>query len=291
MNNVAYEKRALVQVETKKSSKSNKAVYRIMAALILIVVVMVCIYIFLSTKDSSKGKASSDISKVIDFNNRRDSLVYQQADIEKDFGVINFVNGNDRLFIKEDALCIKYPRGGEGIANSGAQINTKIKSKNEYYMEYEFCFDGNEADFDYQEGGMLSGLAGGQFYNGNEQTIEKDGFHAMLIYNNYGYIYPCVYSANDAYAGGNIYQQIGKINEGAWTKIKMYVKTNDVSDVNGIFKVWIDDKLCFNGEDIRFTTNNSKISISNIQAYSNDTVAKKGVSHEEFVYIDNVKVY
>lgn len=288
MNNVAYEKRALVQVETKKA---NKAMHKIMAALILVVVTMVCMYIFLSTKGSSKGSASSNISDVINFNNRSDSLVYKQSDIEKDFGKINFISGENRLFIKEDALCIQYPRGGEGIANSGAQINTKIDSKNEYYMEYEICFDGNEDDFDWQEGGMLSGLAGGQFYNGNEKIIEKDGFHAMLIYNNYGYLYPCVYSANESSVGGNIFQEIGRIKEGAWTKIKMYVKTNDVSESNGVFKVWIDDKLCFNNENIRYSTNNSKISISNIQAYSNATTAGKGVGHEEFVYIDNIRVY
>ena len=62
-------------------------------------------------------------------------------------------------------------------------------------------------------------------------------------------------------------------------------------DENSTVKVWIDDKLCFNNENIRYSTNNSKISISNIQAYSNATTAGKGVGHEEFVYIDNVRVY
>lgn len=290
MNDYAYEKRALVQVEPKKAFKA-KTMYRFIAVLVLIVVAMVCFYIFLSTKESSKGSANSNISEVIDFNNMADSYTYGYNAIQQDFGNINFVNGINRLFIKEDALCVQYPRGGKGVSNSGAQINTVIEGKKEYYMEYEMCFDGNESDFDWQEGGMLSGLAGGQFYNGTEQDIKEDGFNAMLIYNNYGYLYPCVYSVNDANVGGNIYQEIGKINEGSWSKVKMYVKLNDISEANGVFKVWLDDKLCFNNNNIRFITKETDINISNVQAYNNCSAAGKGTAHEEFVYLDNIKVY
>ena len=290
MNNYAYEKRALVQVEPKKAIKV-KTMYKFMAVLVLIVVAMVCFYIFISTKDSSKGSANSNISEVIEFNNRSDSYTYGYNAIQQDFGKINFVNGNDRLFIKEDALCVQYPRGGKGISNSGAQINTAIEGKKEYYMEYEMCFDGNESDFDWQDGGMLSGLAGGQFYNGTEQNIEDDGFNAMLMYNNYGYLYPCVYSVNDANVGGDIFQEIGKITEGSWSKVKMYVKLNDISEANGVFKVWLDDKLCFNNDNIRFITKETDINISNVQAYTNCSTTGKGTAHEEFVYLDNIRVY
>ena len=94
MNNYAYEKRALVQVEPKKAIKA-KTMYKFIAVLVLIVVAMVCFYIFLSTKDSSKGSANSNISNVIEFNNRADSYTYGYNAIQQDFGKINFVNGND----------------------------------------------------------------------------------------------------------------------------------------------------------------------------------------------------
>ena len=69
------------------------------------------------------------------------------------------------------------------------------------------------------------------------------------------------------------------------------VKLNDVSEANGVFKVWLDDKLCFNNDNIRFITKETDISISNVQAYNNCSTTGKGTAHEEFVYLDNIRVY
>ena len=71
----------------------------------------------------------------------------------------------------------------------------------------------------------------------------------------------------------------------------MYVKINDKDKSYGIFKVWLDDKLTFNNNSIRYMTGGSRINACNVQAYSNNTDTKEGVKHEEFVYMDNIKIY
>lgn len=288
METYAYEKRALLQSESKRTNRSKK---RIVCIGLAACATVLGLCIFLNHKNSTRSMASSLDSYEINFNNQYKDYTYDKTSIESDFGQINFIDGSKRLFIKEDALCIQYPRGGEGINKSGARINAILEGRKEYNLEYEICFDGNGNKFDWQEGGMLSGLAGGQFYDGTGNDIEEDGFHAMLVYNNYGYLYPCIYTVNDAELGGNIYQNIGRAYEGAWLKVKMNVKLNDVGESNGIFKVWLDDKLCYNAENIRYRTSKLSINMSNVGAYSNKTESGDGAKHEEFVYLDNIKVY
>ena len=247
------------------------------------------IAILLTNKTYSKVKASSDISSNVNFDTLSDDYNYSYKRIKSDFGDINFVKGNDRLFIKDDALWIKYPLLKSGLNNSGAMINSKIEASKEYNLEYEVYFDGCGNLFDYQDGGILSGLSGGEFYDGNSKKTSEEGFHVMLTYNNYGYIYPLIYSVNDANVGGNIYNEIGKFKENAWNKIKMYVKVNDKDKENGILRVWINDKLCFNNEEIRYTTSDLLIDTNNLCVYNNDS--NKVVDHEQFVYIDNYNIY
>ena len=50
-------------------------------------------------------------------------------------------------------------------------------------------------------------------------------------------------------------------------------------------------KLCFNYNNIRFITKETDINISNVQAYNNCSTTGKGTTHEEFVYLDNIRVY
>ncbi len=288
MENYAYEKRALLQSEPKKSYISRKKVICI-GVLICVSVLSTCM--FLDYKKSAKSKANPLSEFEITFNNKYSDYTYDEDSMKSDFGRVNFIDGNRRLFIKDDALCVQYPRGSEGVNKSGARINTALEGREEYNLEYEIYFDGNGNKFDWQEGGMLSGLAGGKFYDGTAIKTKDDGFHAMLIYNNYGYLYPCVYAVNDAEVGGNIYQSIGKATEGTWLKVKMNVKLNDVGESNGRFKVWLDDKLSYNADNIRYRTRDLKVNIANIGAYSNISDNGDGAKHEEFVFLDNIRVY
>ena len=124
--------------------------------------------------------------------------------------------------------------------------------------------------------------------NRSEQEARKEGFHAMLTYNNYGYLYPLVYTTSDKNVDGMLFQNVGRINDYAWNKIKMYVRINDKGQDNGIFRVWLNDNLCFNNETITYTTSGQKIDTNNLCVYNNET--SKTLSNEQFVYIDNYRL-
>ena len=289
MKNYKYDERDFLLMRKKRTVRSLLTA-GILLSLAIIIVIATKFYHKESIASSNTLEAADvNMSKIICFDSSKDDYVYDYSQIKRDFGSVNFVTGSNRLFIKDDALCIKYPSGTSGSSNSGAIINSKIEKSKEYYMEYEIYVDGNGDRFDWNNGGMLSGLAGGKFYSGKEKAISGDGYHAMLVYNNYGYLYPCIYSANDVEVEGSIFNKIGQIKEGVWNRIKMYVQVNDSNKSNGVFRVWLDDKLCYNNEDIRYTTEGTPIDISNLQAYVNEST--NGTSHEEFVYIDNFHVY
>ena len=256
----------------------------IVLLMIGVVIIIVSSY-GLCKNNFTKASSNSESSDVVDFDSSSLEYQYSYNMIKKDFKNVNFVNGLDRLFIKEDALWVHYPVNSSGINDSGTMINSKIESANEYTLEYEIFFDGCGKDFDWQEGGVLSGLAGGEFYDGSQSTTRKDGFHAMLTYNNYGYLYPLIYSASDKNVDGMLFQNIGKISEYTFIKIKMYVKINDKGKDNGIFRVWLNDNLCFNNETITYTTENNKIDTNNLCVYN--YASNKSLDSEQFVYIDN----
>lgn len=235
-----------------------------------------------------KASSNSNFSKVVNFDSSNVEYKYSYDKIKSDFRNVNFVKGLSRLFIKEDSLWIQYPTEKSGVEDSGAMINSEIKSSNEYTLEYEIFFDGCGNPFDYQDGGVLSGLAGGKFYDGSEKEMREEGFHAMLTYNNYGYLYPLVYSTADKNVDGMLFQNIGRINDYTWNKIRMYVRINDKGQDNGIFRVWLNDNLCFNNETITYTNCYQKINISNLCVYNN--VTNKMLNSEQFVYIDNYRI-
>ncbi|MBE5935691.1 MAG: hypothetical protein E7262_07860 [Lachnospiraceae bacterium] len=243
----------------------------------------------LGTKSNNSVKASDNISSIVDFDNISSEYSYTYDKIKIDFFNVNFVKGNDRLFVKEDALWVKYPALSSGIENSGAMINSKLEPSKQYTLEYEVYFDGSGNKFDYQDGGALCGLAGGEFYDGNTTKVGKEGFHVMLTYNNYGYLYPVIYQANDAKVGGDVYADIGQIKEYAWNKIKMYVRVNDKGQNNGVVRIWHNDKLCFNNEKLRMATSELFIDTNNLCAYNNET--SKVLDHEQFVYIDSYRIF
>ena len=110
----------------------------------------------------------------VDFNNRNASI-YTEEDVEEDFGELRFTNGVDEGWVQivtgdqafggtGSAIRVRYPEGGEGPGEGGAQWIVEFdEGYEEAYLSYRVKF---AEGFDFVRGGKLPGLAGGSAPSG-----------------------------------------------------------------------------------------------------------------------------
>ena len=126
----------------------------------------------------------------VDFDNRRASQ-YTEDQVEEDFGEIRFSNGVDegwtRIISGRNAfggrgssLRVRYPAGGEGPGEGGAQWIVELdEGYEEAYLSYRFKFS---PGFDFVRGGKLPGLAGGSAPSGNAPADGVRGWSGRLMW-------------------------------------------------------------------------------------------------------------
>lgn len=126
----------------------------------------------------------------VDFNNRGAST-YTEDQVEEDFGELRFSNGVDEGWVQivtgsqafggtGSAIRVRYPAGGEGPGEGGAQWIVEFdEGYDEAYLSYRVKF---AAGFDFVRGGKLPGLAGGSAPSGSAPADGVRGWTGRLMW-------------------------------------------------------------------------------------------------------------
>ena len=132
---------------------------------------------------------------------------------------------------------------------SGHTFHLRIRPGREYLLEYKIRFDG---DFDWSLGGKIPGLAGGNSPSGCV-TTNGLGFSARLMWREVGKLIGYLYDNNQVNRCGTA---LGASNysftANRWFTIKQRVKLNTGMVGDGIYQVWVDDRLVINRSNIEY---------------------------------------
>ncbi|KAM3588551.1 hypothetical protein VKS41_000993 [Umbelopsis sp. WA50703] len=217
-----------------------------------------------------------------------------------------YVNGTN----SSEVLQVIYNKGSY-TPKSSQQVNSSGSGGAEFYMQpfgeqfydkalltYSLAFDKN---FTWVQGGKLPGLfAGppGAGCSGGSQANGTNCFSMRMMWRTNGegeaYAYiprssalcatPLV-QCNDEY-GASFSRGLIKFQPGVWTKIQMYVATGTPGQRDGVLKVWQDNGLVINRNDIMYRTSNmvqiSSIYFSTFFGGSSESYATPLTTHTYF---------
>jgi hypothetical protein len=153
----------------------------------------------------------------------------------------------------------EYGRDGKGVrveykgmdqGSTRTVFSCPIEPANEYTLTYDVRFD---KDFQFVKGGKLHGLGPERVMSGGDGTA-PDGWSARVVFRGDGGVETYVY--NQGQKGD--YGQIDRAKDfrfepGKFYRVKLYVKVNSAGDASdGIVRLWIDDKLLIERNDIRY---------------------------------------
>lgn len=136
----------------------------------------------------------------------------------------------------------------------GAGFDTRTLSASHAVLTYDLRF---KPGFDPVKGGKLPGLMAGDSPSGHKKA--NNGITARMMWRRdaqgelYLYYPDMEKSHGDSIGRGNFYFD----TSGEWHRIKQEVKLNDIGQKNGFIKVWYDDDLVIEANDLRLRTKDS----------------------------------
>ena len=193
--------------------------------------------------------------------------IYDECKFRYDFGNLfssnpNSYIGEGRTYLINNQLKIEYPDSVAGSAASGITASASIFPKKEYTLYYRIWFDSN---FEWKLGGKLPGFCGGVCNSGCQPVnSSNNGWSVRLLYKSHtdpegdlAYVEPYVYhhgmnqncgvSFNQNSASNSVFLQ-----KNQWNGVQLYVKLNDAGSSNGKLKVWINDQVAFDIDNVEY---------------------------------------
>lgn len=175
----------------------------------------------------------------------------------RDFGKPYYADlGRTEIVHLEDSLpALKVTTQADtyGWLTSGAHLFSNIVPRDSYTLEYDVRF--GEADgsgFDFRRGGKLPGLSGGISTSGGRKP-QGDGWTVRYMWREEGALVIYVYHLDMQGKYGDDLLLNFKAVAGQWYRLKMQVQLNSADEKkDGLIKVWVDDKLVLEKNDLRF---------------------------------------
>ena len=161
----------------------------------------------------------------------------------------------------ETILRVHYPAGSaspsvsrqDGIPLGGAQFyaDLSLPPYTELRLSYYIRFSEN---FDFVKGGKLPGLFGGEGASGGTIPDGTDGFSTRLMWrrNGDGEVY--AYLPTSEKHGTSIERGAWRFEPGVWYHIEQEVRLNHPSRADGQIRLWINEDLVIDKEDLLFRT-------------------------------------
>ena len=226
-------------------------------------------------------------NRTVDFSNYAAWTVYGATQVTADFGNEHSVKENDRIKI-DTAGKLRWflPAGTIGTADSGGLIRAKIAAKHDLTFEYDVKFD---EGFPWSKGGKIAGISGGKGYTGGKDTSAGDGWSARIMWREGGRLIPYVYHYGQTSEYGDTFgKTLGYVTAGATHHIKYYVALNTASNKDGILKIYLDEKLVLDKNDIVFRTDDSKIDTIHLSFFAGGSTTDWNMTADGYIRLDNV---
>ena len=163
------------------------------------------------------------------------------------------------------SLRVKYPTGGVGPSETGAQVPLNFSPKDEVYVSYWLRFSD---DFDWggtNEGGKLPGLGSGDNCSGGASCNGTNGFSSRLMWRTGGKAVLYFYHMDKPATYG---EDIDLLNadkspivfeKGKWYQVAQRVKINTGNNYNAEVDVWINGEKALSLTGYRLVNNGDKI--------------------------------
>lgn len=256
----------------------------------------------------------------VDFNNRNAST-YTENQAEQDFGELRFSNGLDEgraQIVTGDqafggsgsAIRVRYPAGGAGPGEGGAQWIVELdEGYEEAYLSYRVKF---AAGFDFVRGGKLPGLAGGSAPSGSAPADGVRGWSGRLMWRTAftgvtgqpqqptsGLISYAKHVNSGFARDGRQEDQVfvvepngqnSVLQSDRWYTIRQRVVMNTPGQRDGILQLWLDGRLVLDQNDIQWR-NTPELQIDRLffSTFFGGGQAWRS-SKEEFVFFDDFKM-
>jgi len=179
---------------------------------------------------------------------------------------------------------------------SGSVFYVPFDDIEEATLEYQFMF---EKKFEFNKGGKLPGLAGGNRPTGGKDS--SHGFSARLMWYSNGtkgsvedtskadlFMYLYYPDKTETY-GENIPLNY-RIDSGKWYSVKMNIKMNTINKDNGILKVYINNNLVLD-KNIVWRKEQYGISAFLFHTFFGGSTDEWKVPKTESSYFDNILIY
>lgn len=168
------------------------------------------------------------------------------------------------LIPNSQALRVSYPSGGVGPGETGTQWPTSLEEfdgleaqYDSLYLRYYVKF---EEGFDFVKGGKLPGLMGGKdsySRSGGNQPDGTNGWTMRFMWRSEGRAVVYAYLPEGKYKEGVWGTDIDlgvNFQTNKWHCVEQFIKVNSPQSEDGLLKVWIDDQLVLNIDDVRYRT-------------------------------------
>lgn len=185
---------------------------------------------------------ASDLSSIaVDFDAIPPGILSREK-VEASFGKLEWENLGGRALVRDEAggrvLEVKYPAGGVGSEESGAQFTLKLEPGRYATLRYRFrC----APDFPFVKGGKLPGLAaGGSRFTGGRPPGKGGGWSARYMWRREGALE--LYFYHPAMKGpfGERHSLEVRLEPERWYEVTQRVDTGDPGERNGRIEVEVD---------------------------------------------------
>ena len=218
----------------------------------------------------------------VDFDNRGAST-YTESQVEEDFGELRFTNGVDEGWVQVvtgnqafggtgSSIRVRFPEGGEGPGEGGAQWIVELdEGYEEAYLSYRVKF---EEGFDFVRGGKLPGLAGGSAPSGSAPADGVRGWSGRLMWRTdfrgvtgqpeqlrSGMISYAKHVHSGFAMDGRQEDEVfwfeadgsrTEVRSDQWYAIRQRVVLNTPGQRDGILQLWIDGRLVLDQDNIQY---------------------------------------
>jgi len=190
---------------------------------------------------------------------------------------------------KGSAIRVKYPKGGVGPGEGGAQWRVNFASTHEQlYATYRLKFDKN---FTPVKGGKLPGLCGKDCPTGGSDVTGTNGFSARYMWGSNLLVRIYCYHIDQPTQWGESFNLDYTFENDKWYELSQRIKMNTVGKADGEIQVWVDGTEALLKKDLRFRTDESvKVDRFYFSTFYGGNSADWAPPDDEYVYFDEFTV-
>ncbi len=242
--------------------------------------------------------AASD-AQHFDFNDHADGTPFTAADWSAagaDVGDWSQGFNDGRVTVDHGALRVRYPAGGVGPGETGAQIALRLPPRAEYFASYRLRIDPGFSWGTGNQGGKLPGLGSGQLCSGGMTCDGTNGFTARLMWRGEGQVVLYLYHMDKPAKWGEDIPLIRPdgtqvtFTPGRWFQVTERVRINSGDAHDGEVELWIDGERVLWEDGLRFVTNGDGVDTFYFSTFHGGNTPDWAPTHDSTIHFDDFKI-